>query len=314
VLRIVIAGGSGQIGRILARHFFEQGHSVTVIARNPKPAPWRTVRWNGYGLGDWAVEIDGADVVINLAGRSVNCRYTERHRREILDSRVYATRVVGLAIQQALRPPPLWMNAATATIYRHSLDRDMDEAGEIGGGEPGAPSSWRFSIDVATAWEEAFFESRTPPETRRVALRSAMVMSPDRGGVFDVLLRLVRLGLGGAAASGRQYVSWIHDSDFARAIEMVVERQEFSGPINISSPYPLPNREFMRTLREAAGAPIGLPAARWMLEIGAAALRSETELLLKSRRVIPARLLAAGFVFDFPTWAAAARDLVKRHE
>ena len=228
-MRIVIPGGSGQIGRILARHFFEQGHSVTVIARNPKPAPWRTVRWNGYGLGDWAVEIDGADVVINLAGRSVNCRYTERHRREILDSRVYATRVVGLAIQQALRPPPLWMNAATATIYRHSLDRDMDETGEIGGGEPGAPSSWRFSIDVATAWEEAFFESRTPPETRRVALRSAMVMSPDRGGVFDVLLRLVRLGLGGAAASGRQYVSWIHDSDFVRAIDMLIERQEFSG-------------------------------------------------------------------------------------
>ena len=137
-MRIVIPGGSGQIGQILARHFFEQGHSVTVIARNPKAEPWRTCRWNGYALGDWAVEIDGADVVINLAGRSVNCRYTERHRREILDSRVYATRVVGLAIQQALRPPPLWMNAATATIYRHSLDRDMDEAGEIGGGEPGA--------------------------------------------------------------------------------------------------------------------------------------------------------------------------------
>jgi uncharacterized protein (TIGR01777 family) len=311
-LRIVIPGGSGQIGQILARHFFEQGHSVTVIARNPKPEPWRTARWNGYALGDWAVEIDGADVVINLAGRSVNCRYTERHRREILDSRVYATRVVGLAIQQALRPPPLWMNAATATIYRHSLDRDMDEAGEIGGGEPGAPSSWRFSIDVATAWEEAFFESRTPPETRRVALRSAMVMSPDRGGIFDVLLRLVRLGLGGAAASGQQYVSWIHDSDFVRAIDFVIERQEFSGAINISSPHPLTNREFMRTLREAAGTPIGLPAARWMLEIGAAVLRSETELLLKSRRVVPAELRSAGFVFDFPTWDMAARDLVKR--
>ena len=170
-----------------------------------------------------------------------------------------------------------------------------------------ALSSWRFSIDVATAWEEAFFESRTPPETRRVALRSAMVMSPDRGGIFDVLLRLVRLGLGGAAASGRQYVSWIHDSDFVRAIDFADRRgRSFRARSTFRLPYPLPNREFMRTLREAAGTPIGLPAARWMLEIGAAVLRSETELLLKSRRVVPARLLSAGFVFDFPTWAEAA--------
>src|SRR4051812_4903910 len=185
---------------MLARHFHRQGHSVTVIARHKRVEPWRMVRWNGFDLGDWAIEIDGADVVINLAGRSVNCRYTERHRREILDSRVYATRAVGLAIEQALYPPPLWINASTATIYRHALDRDMDEAsGEIGGAEPDAPPSWRFSIDVATEWEEAFFDARTPPGTRKIALRSAMVMSRDRGGVFDTLLRLVRLGLGGSA-------------------------------------------------------------------------------------------------------------------
>jgi uncharacterized protein (TIGR01777 family) len=314
MLRIVIPGGSGQVGRILAHHFFQQGHSVTVIARHPRAEPWRTVQWNGYDLGGWTVEIDGADVVINLAGRSVNCRYTERHRREILESRVYATRAVGLAIEQALRPPPLWINAATATIYRHALDRDMDEAtGEIGGGEPGAPSSWSFSVDVATAWEEAFFEARVPPGTRRVALRSAMVMSPDRGGIFDTLVRLVRLGLGGAAAGGRQYVSWIHDADFARAVELLMERPEFDGPVNLCAPDPLPNREFMRALREAAGVRFGLPASRWMLEMGAAVLRTETELLLKSRRVVPGRLLDAGFPFAFPTWTAAARDLVKRH-
>jgi uncharacterized protein len=312
VLRIVIAGGSGQIGGMLARHFFQEGHSVTVLARHVTPAPWRTVHWTGYDLGNWAVEVDGADVVINLAGRSVNCRYTERHRREILDSRIYATRAIALAIEQAVEPPPVWLNASTATIYRHAFDRPMDEAtGEIGGGEPGASASWQFSIDVATAWEEALFEARTPA-TRKVAIRAAMVMSPDRGGIFDTLLRLVRLGLGGTAASGRQYVSWVHEADFLRAVDLLIARRDLEGPVNIAAPDPLPNRDFMRYLREAAGVRIGLPAARWMLEIGAFVMRSETELLLKSRRVVPGRLLAAGFEFEFPAWPAAARDLVRR--
>jgi uncharacterized protein len=312
VLRIVIAGGSGQIGGMLARHFFQEGHSVTVLARHVTPAPWRTVHWTGYDLGNWAVEVDGADVVINLAGRSVNCRYTERHRREILDSRIYATRAIALAIEQAVEPPPVWLNASTATIYRHAFDRPMDEAtGEIGGGEPGASASWQFSIDVATAWEEALFEARTPA-TRKVAIRAAMVMSPDRGGIFDTLLRLVRLGLGGTAASGRQYVSWVHEADFLRAVDLLIARRDLEGPVNIAAPDPLPNRDFTRYLREAAGVRIGLPAARWMLEIGAFLMRSETELLLKSRRVVPGRLLAAGFEFEFPAWPAAARDLVRR--
>jgi uncharacterized protein len=312
VLRIVIAGGSGQIGGMLARHFFQEGHSVTVLARHVTPAPWRTVHWTGYDLGNWAVEVDGADVVINLAGRSVNCRYTERHRREILDSRIYATRAIALAIEQAVEPPPVWLNASTATIYRHAFDRPMDEAtGEIGGGEPGASASWQFSIDVATAWEEALFEARTPA-TRKVAIRAAMVMSPDRGGIFDTLLRLVRLGLGGTAASGRQYVSWVHEADFLRAVDLLIARRDLEGPVNIAAPDPLPNRDLMRYLREAAGVRIGLPAARWMLEIGAFVMRSETELLLKSRRVVPGRLLAAGFEFEFPAWPAAARDLVRR--
>lgn len=312
MLRIVIPGGTGQIGQMLARHFFQQGHSVTVLARHIAPAPWRTVQWSGYDLGNWAVEVDGADVVINLAGRSVNCRYTERNRRRIFDSRVYATRAIGLAIEQAVEPPPLWLNASTATIYRHSFDRAMDEAtGVIGGGESGADPSWDFSIDVATSWEETFFEARAPA-TRRVALRSAMVMGPDRGGIFDTLLRLVRLGLGGTAASGRQYVSWVHDADFLRAIDFLIEREDLDGPINIAAPEPLPNRDFMRYLREAAAVRIGLPAARWMLEIGAWLMRTETELLLKSRRVVPQRLLDEGFAFEFPTWPAAARDLVRR--
>jgi uncharacterized protein len=312
VLRIAIAGGTGQIGRILARHFFDQGHSVTVLARHTAPAPWRTVHWNGKTLGAWAVEIDGADAVINLAGRSVNCRYTERNRRAILDSRVYATQAVGLAIEQAETPPAVWLNASTATIYRHSLDRPMDEeSGELGGGEAGADPSWKFSVEVATAWEEALFEAQTP-NTRKVALRAAMVMSPDRGGIFDMLLRLTRLGLGGRAGSGRQYVSWIHEADFVRAVDVLLARADLDGPVNVAAPGPLPNADFMRYLREAAGVRMGLPAARWMLEIGAWLLRTETELVLKSRRVVPQRLLDAGFVFEFPEWAKAAKDLVRR--
>jgi NAD dependent epimerase/dehydratase family enzyme len=204
------------------------------------------------------------------------------------------------------------MNASTATIYRHTLDRPMDEhTGEIGGGEPSAPAKWRFSIDVATSWERAFFDAVTP-KTRKIALRSAMIMSPDRSGVFDTLLRLVRFGLGGTTASGRQFVSWVHDADFLRSIEYLIARDEIDGPVNIASPNPLPNRDFMKALREAWGTRIGLPAASWMLEMGTIILRTETELVLKSRRVIPGRLIAAGFQFQFPQWALAAQNLVSR--
>ncbi|MDQ2900014.1 MAG: TIGR01777 family oxidoreductase [Acidobacteriota bacterium] len=297
---------------MLARHFHANSHQVTVLARNAAKTPWRTVFWNGRDLGPWAKEVDGCDIVLNLAGRNVNTRYNEANRREIKDSRTGTTRLVGAAIAQAARPPRIWINASTATIYRHALDRPMDEAtGEIGGTGPGAPSTWRFSIDVATSWERAFFESDTP-RTRKIALRSAMTMSPDKNGVFDVLLRLIRFGLGGRAGSGRQFVSWIHENDFIRAVEFLIAREELSGPVNVCSPNPLPNDEFMRVLRCAWGMPIGLPAAKWMLEIGAIFLRTETELILKSRRVVPGRLLEAGFEFRFPDWDAASRDLVRR--
>jgi uncharacterized protein (TIGR01777 family) len=204
------------------------------------------------------------------------------------------------------------MNASTSTIYREAFDRAMDDiSGEVGGGEPRLPSAWRFSYDVATSWENAFFEAGTP-HTRKVALRTSMVMSPDRGGVFDTLLNLVRMGLGGTAGSGRQFVSWVHDVDFVRAVEFLIARSDLDGRINLTSPNPLPNRDFMAALRRAYGAPIGLPAANWMLEIGAFFLRTETELILKSRRVVPRRLLEAGFEFQFPDWSGAAADLVKR--
>jgi len=311
-LRIVLAGGSGQIGSLLARHFHHQGHHVVVLARNVQPAAWQVIHWDGKSLGDWTATLEHADVVINLAGRSVNCRYTKVNRRAIKDSRIQPTVLLGQAMTGLVHPPRLWMNASTTTIYRHALDRPMDEqAGEIGGDEGGAPSTWRFSIDVATSWEEAFFRAVTP-QTRKIALRSAIVMTPDRGGVFSELLRLVRLGLGGTAGSGQQFVSWVHGEDFLRSIEYLIAHEEFEGPVNIAAPNPLPNREFMGALRRAWGMPIGLPAARWLLELGALFLRTETELILKSRRVVPGRLLQAGFGFQFSTWPAAAEDLVNR--
>ena len=240
-----------------------------MVARHVQAAPWSTVRWDGRQLGGWAKELDGADVVINLAGRSVNCRYNQANRREIKESRIITTRLVGDAIAQAARPPRLWMNASTATIYRQAFDRVMDDVdGEIGGDEPRLPSTWRFSYDVATSWENAFFETLTP-HTRKLALRTSMVMSPDRGGVFDTLLNLVRMGLGGSSGSGKQFVSWVHEVDFARAMEFLIARTDLEGRINITSPHPLPNRDFMAALRRAYGAPIGLPATDWMLEMGA---------------------------------------------
>ncbi len=311
-LRIVIAGGSGQIGTLLARHFHQQGHQVVVIARSVMPTPWCAVEWDGVSMGAWTRELEGAHVLINLAGRSVNCRYTPSNRKAIKESRVHSTLLLGRTMEQLAHPPQLWMNASTATIYRHALDRPMDEdTGEIGGNERNCPSSWRFSIDVATSWEQAFFSSVTP-RTRKIALRSAMTMSPDPGGIFAELLRLVRLGLGGTAASGEQFVSWIHGDDFLRAVEFLMTNEQISGPVNLSAPSPLPNREFMRAMRQAWGARVGLPATRPMLEIGAVVLRTETELILKSRRVVPGRLLQSGFKFQFSDWPLAAKNLVQR--
>jgi uncharacterized protein len=310
-VKIVLPGGSGQVGTLLARRFQKDGHDVVVLSRAPANAAWRSVRWDAATLGPWANEIDGASVVINLAGRSVDCRYTPKNRQLIKESRVNSTRVVGEAIARAKRPPPVWLQASTATIYAHTFGGAHDEGGEIGGRESGVPETWRFSIDVATSWERALDEAKTP-NTRKVKLRSAMTMSPDRGGVFDTLLRLVRFGLGGRAGNGRQYVSWTHEEDFVRAIYWLIEHQNIDGAVNLSAPEPLPNADFMRVLREAWGVSIGLPSAEWMLEIGARVIRTETELILKSRRVVPGRLLREGFPFRYPDWPTAAKELCER--
>lgn len=308
-MKVILPGGTGQVGTLLARAFHDAGHEVVVLSRHPVVAPWRSVAWDARTLGAWTTEVDGADVVVNLAGRSVNCRYTADNRQAILESRVDSTRAVGAAIANAHRPPSVWLQMSTATIYAHRYDAANDEAaGLIGGTEPDAPVTWRFSIDVARAWESAAAESATP-RTRKVLLRTAMVMSPDHGGIFDTLLRLVRFGLAGAVAGGRQYVSWIHHVDFVRAVLWLITHTELEGAVNLAAPQPLPYREFMRALRAAWGAPFGLPASRWMLKVGAFALRTETELVLKSRRVVPARLLASDFAFDFPDWPRAAREL-----
>ena len=315
-MKLVLPGGSGQIGTLVARHAAARGDEVVVLSRTPADptpeTPWRSVAWDGKTVGSWAEAIDGADAVLNLAGRSVDCRYTPANRQAILDSRLDSTRAVGQAIAQAENPPTVWLQMATATIYAHRFDAPNDEAtGIIGGDEPDAPDTWRFSIEVAKRWEAAARDA-CPDGTRLVLLRSAMVMSPDASGVFDVLLRLVRFGLGGTAGSGRQFVSWIHDADFVRAIDWLIEHDDLDGPVNVAAPEPLPNAAFMRAIREAWGTRIGLPATRLMLEAGAVALQTETELILKSRRVVPGRLLEAGFAFEQPTWPRAARDIVWR--
>jgi uncharacterized protein (TIGR01777 family) len=297
-MKIVLAGGTGQIGQILRRAF--AGDEVIVLARSGG------VRWDGRTLGPWASQLDGADALINLAGRSVDCRYTAENRRQIMDSRLESTAVLREAILQAETPPRVWLQSSTATIYAHTYGPPNAEDGELGA--DGMPDTWRFSYDVARRWEEAAADA----PIRTVLMRSAMVMSPDRGGVFDTLRTLVRRGLGGPAAGGEQFVSWIHDVDFAAAIKLLIERDDLSGPVNLASPNPLPYRDFMAALRQAQRIPVGLPATRWMLEAGALVMRTETELVLKSRRVIPGVLTRAGFTFAFPEWPAAARDLTAR--
>lgn len=302
--KLVLPGGNGYLGRFVIGHFRRPGWEVVVLSRRSAAddAGVRHVHWDGKSVGPWAAELEGAAAVVNLAGRSVDCRYNAANRAEIYASRLDSTRVLGEAIARCAAPPPVWINSSSATIYRHAEDRPMDEAtGEIGDG---------FSVDVCRKWERTLAEARTPA-TRKVATRGALVLGPGPGGVLEVLLRLVRLGLGGPMGNGRQYVSWVHHDDYCRAVEWLIEHPELEGAVNVSAPSPLPNREFMRILRRVGGVPFGLPAARWMLEIGAFFLRTETELTLKSRRVLPARLLASGFRFSYPEVEAAVAEIVE---
>ena len=309
-MKMLLAGGTGQVGALLRRRAIARGDDVVVLTRQPKEA-WE-IAWDGRTVGDWAQAVDGAGVVVNLAGRSVNCRYTDQNLSDMMTSRVDSTRAIGEAIAKATEPPKVWLQMSTATIYAHRFDAANDEAtGEIGGNEPGVPGYWGYSVEIAKAWEKAQHDARTPA-TRKVQLRAAMVMSPDREGIFDVLAGLARWGLGGAVGGGAQYVSWIHDHDFCAAIDFLIAHPEIDGAVNLAAPGPLPYRAFMRDLRTAVGARVGLPATKWMAEIGAFFLRTDTELILKSRRVVPGRLRDAGFGFEFPEWRDASRDLASR--
>lgn len=311
-MKIVLPGGTGQIGRMLVRHFLREGHDCVVLSRSGRGSEGaRGVQWDGRSPGNWTAELDGANVVINLAGRSVDCRYTERNLREMMDSRVDSVRAVGAAIACAVRPPRVWLQAATATIYAHRFDAANDEAtGLMGGTEPGVPEVWRRSIEIAQAWERELVDAKTP-NTRKIALRSAMIMSPGRGGVFDVLAKLCWFGLG-RHGDGKQYVSWIHEDDFVAAVDFLIARADLDGVFNLAAPGPLPSRDFIGGIHAALGRKIALPLPAWALELGALLMQTETELILKSRRVVPARLNAAGFRFRHAEWGEAARDLVGR--
>ncbi|MDA0840013.1 MAG: TIGR01777 family oxidoreductase [Planctomycetota bacterium] len=307
--KIVIAGGSGFLGRTLIKWFGRSGRELVVLSRRPAEMEGaRIAIWDGRTVGEWAKELDGAEALINLAGRSVDCRYHARNRRAVMDSRVDSTRALGEAICRCSNPPTVWLNSSTATIYKHTYGPAHDEQGEIGAD---AEAKDAFSIEVARAWEKEFSNSKTP-STRKVILRAAMVLGAEDGGVFQVLRRLTRLGLGGRMGHGRQFVSWIHAADFCRAVEWLLHNNNAEGIYNLSSPHPVTNSEMMATFRKASGVPFGLPAARWMLEIGAFFLRTETELIIKSRRVVPGRLLDEGFTFQFPHIEEAIEEIQRK--
>ncbi|MGI4763032.1 MAG: TIGR01777 family oxidoreductase [Janthinobacterium lividum] len=296
--KLVLVGGNGFLGRHLSRHFLSLGYQVVSISRTGPD----DVRWDARTLGPWAQELEGADLLVNLAGRTVDCRYTATNRRQILASRTDSTRVLGAAVAACARPPRVWLNSSTATIYadtRGDAPANTEAAGAVGEG---------FSVEIAQAWEVAF-NACPAPHTRQVALRTSIVLGPD-GGAFPVMARLARFGLCSPQASGQQWISWLHVADFCRAVEFLAQADNLSGPVNLCASYPLPNYAFNALLCQHLRPPLRLPQPRWLLEIGAFVLRTETELILKSRKVYPERLLDAGFQFEYPTCESAVTDLL----
>lgn len=291
--KIVLAGGSGFIGKFLEEKFQQEGHEVIVISRSKPNITWA----DKQGIHD---ALEDADMLINLAGKSVDCRYNEENKREILHSRIGTTKILGDAIKTCLHPPKLWINASTATIYRHAEDRPMTEDnGEIGEG---------FSVEVAKKWEQSFFRFSFE-KTRQVALRMAIVLGPG-GGVFTPYKYLAKFGLGGKQGSGTQMFSWIHVEDVYGIIKFIEANHQLSGVFNCSSPYPISNHYLMKTVRNKLNRAVGLPVPRPLLELGAIFIRTETELVLKSRWVLPERLQKAGFTFKYPTIEQTIDDIV----
>ncbi len=295
--KIVIAGGTGFLGQALEKHFALKGDKVFILTRKPKKE--NHVKWDGYSLGDWAKVIDGADVLINMTGKSVDCRYHEKNRTAIIRSRVESTKVLAGAIEQAKNPPDLWMNASSATIYVHAETTLMTEKTGVIGDD--------FSMGVCKKWEAAFFENPLA-STRKVALRTSIVLG-NEGGALPKMKQIARLGLGGHQGRGNQKVSWIHIEDFCKVVDFVIQNESIEGAINVTAPSPTDNQKLMKTIRKQVKMPFGFSQPRALLEVGAWLLKTETELLLKSRNVYPERLLEAGFHFDYPRIETALLSL-----
>ena len=300
--KVVLAGGNGYLGSVLANYYKELAQEVIVLSRKAAPTDGNinTVLWDGRTEGDWTAHLNDADLLINLCGKNVNCRYTPENMKEIIQSRVVPTALLGKVVGELANPPKLWINVTSATIYRHAEDHAQDETnGEIGYG---------FSIDVCKQWEQTFFDTPTPG-TRKVALRMGIVLGAT-DGVFPRLLNLVKLGMGGKQGDGEQYVAWIHQQDVARITEWLLQHPELDGVVNCTAPESVKNYELMSLIRKAYGVPFGLPAPQWLLEIGARFIGTETELILKSRWVAPQRLLDNGFTFQFPKAKHAVHDIL----
>ena len=299
--KMVIAAGTGFLGSELAKYFSSRYNEIVILTRKPRLTHHniRYVLWDAQTTGPWIYELDGADVLINLTGKNVNCRYHQKNKDEILNSRLRSTSALCQAMRLCKKPPRIWLNAASATIYRHSEDKPMDErTGEIGTG---------FSVNVCTAWEKRFDEE-LPENVRGIVLRIAIVFGKG-DGVYPRLIRLAKFGLGGQMGNGRQMFSWVHVLDVCRSIEFLISREDLSGIFNISAPNPVANREVMQLVRQNVGNPVGLPSPEWLLSIGAVLIGTETELILKSRYVVPSRLLEAGFTFAYPTLQDTLADL-----
>lgn len=292
--KIVIAGGTGFIGQYLNKRFTEEGFEVLIISRDANH-----INWNDTAR---IIEsLEGAEVLINLAGKSVDCRYNEKNKSLILNSRVESTGRLQLLIDQCRMPPKLWINSSTATIYRHSEDEAMDEdTGEIGSG---------FSVEVAKAWEKAFFE-KPAANTRKVALRIAITIGKN-GGVMKPYINLVKYGLGGRQGSGIQMFSWIHIEDLFRAIRFVMDNDDIQGIYNCAAPNPVMNKVFMKEIRNILKPLFYLPSPKFLLKIGSYFINTETELVLKSRWVIPRKLMEKDFVFKYPTVGSALKDILE---
>ena len=286
----------------MATYYKTLADEVIILARKFKEADGniQTIVWDGNTEGDWVNSLIGEDMLINLCGKNVNCRYTEANQAEIINSRVIPTKLLAKVVEELAQPPKVWINITSATIYRHAEDRPQDEDnGEIGYG---------FSIDVCRKWEEAFFETDTP-KTRKVALRMGIVLGRN-GAVFPRLLNLVKCGLGGRQGDGQQYVSWVHEQDAAKSTEWILQNGEMKGVVNCVAPEPVKNEDLMKSIRKAYGAPFGLPAPLWLREIGAIIIQTEPELIFKSRWVLPKRLLDSGYSFLFAKADHAVKDIL----